>query len=329
MKRYDVVIVGGAAVGSAAAYFLAADAALRRLAARAGAGLRLPALRHHAVGGVDAAPVLHAGEHPHVDVRQRLRRARSRHGWPWTARRPTWRWHEGGYLFLASARGLDTLQRQPSHAARAGRRGGAARPRGAARAFPLAAHRRPGRRRRWAMRGEGWLDAYSLMMALRRKAVSLGAHVPAGARGAAAAQRRGACRRVRAGRRHAQSPAARSSTPPAPAPPRWHAAPASNCRCSRASAACSTCAARRARPAARWSSTRAACTSAPKARAGCAAWRRPKHEDPPCEDFEVTACAVRRHHLAGAGGARRRLRGTARASAPGPATTTSTCSTTT
>ena len=97
-------------------------------------------------------------------------------------------WHEGGYLFLAGDAGLATLQ--ANHRLQ--------RELGADVALLDAAQLQ--QRFAWlrtdglaggalGLSGEGWLDAYALMRALKRKAMSLGAVVPPGARAALAAQR--------------------------------------------------------------------------------------------------------------------------------------------
>lgn len=173
MERHDVVIVGGAAVGSAAAYFLASapafdgsvlvleqDASYQRCATT----LSVASVRHQfstpenirmSMFGSDfirQAPLQLAvdGEAPHLA------------------------WHEGGYLFLASAAGLDTL--------RANHRTQRALGAEVQLLDAEALHARFGWLRvhdlagaSLGLRGEGWLDAYALMMALRRKAISLGA----------------------------------------------------------------------------------------------------------------------------------------------------------
>ncbi|MFG1359363.1 NAD(P)/FAD-dependent oxidoreductase [Xanthobacter pseudotagetidis] len=170
---YDVVIVGGAATGSSVAYHLAADPAFtgRVLVleqdpsyARAASALSAASIRQQystainvevSLFGIDflrAAPELLAvdGERPALSL------------------------HEGGYLFLASAEGRSALA--AGHAVQ--------RAHGADIAFlepdALAA------RFSWldgsgiaagclGLSGEGWFDGWSLFMALRRKARSLGA----------------------------------------------------------------------------------------------------------------------------------------------------------
>ena len=172
MERHDVVIVGGAAVGRAAAYFLASapafdgsvlvleqDASYQRCATT----LSVASVRHQfstpenirmSMFGSDfirQAPLQLAvdGEAPHLA------------------------WHEGGYLFLASAAGLDTL--------RANHRTQRALGAEVQLLNAEALHARFGWLRvhdlagaSLGLRGEGWLDAYALMRAFRRKAQSLG-----------------------------------------------------------------------------------------------------------------------------------------------------------
>ncbi|MEP9350547.1 FAD-binding oxidoreductase [Xanthobacter sp. KR7-225] len=175
---YDVVIIGGAATGSSVAYHLAADPAFggRVLVleqdpsyARAASALSAASIRQQYSSAINvqislfgirflrAAPDLLAvdGDRPALSL------------------------HEGGYLFLASAEGRAALE--------AGHR--VQRAHGADIAFlePEAlAARFP-----WldgsgiaagclGLSGEGWFDGWSLFMALRRKARSLGVDYRAG-----------------------------------------------------------------------------------------------------------------------------------------------------
>ena len=173
MERHDVVIVGGAAVGSAAAYFLASapgfggsvlvleqDSSYQRCAtARSVASVRhqfsTPENIRMSMFGSEF--IAEAGTRLAVD-----------------GEAPELGWHEGGYLFLASAAGLATLQANHRTQRELGAR---------VQLLDPAALRE---RFDWlriddlagaslGLRGEGWLDAYALMMALRRKAVALGA----------------------------------------------------------------------------------------------------------------------------------------------------------
>ena len=173
MGHFDVVIVGGAAVGSAAAYFLAAepgfDGTLLVLEQDFGyrhcaTTLSVASIRHQfslpenirmSMFGSDF--IAHAGEALAVD-----------------GEAPQLGFCEGAYLFLASAAGWATLQANHRTQRELG-----------ADVLLLDAQ---GLRERFAwlrtgdlaggslgLSGEGWLDPYGLLMALRRKAVALGA----------------------------------------------------------------------------------------------------------------------------------------------------------
>jgi len=172
MDRYDVVIVGGAAVGGAAACFLAAhpqfDGRLLVLE-------QDPSYQHCATAR-SVASVRHQFSTPEnirmsmfgseffADAGTRL---------AVDGQAPDLGWREAGYLFLASEAGLPVLQ--ANH--RTQRAEGAA-----VQLLDACALRE---RFDWlrcddlaggslGLRGEGWLDAYSLMTALRRKAQSQG-----------------------------------------------------------------------------------------------------------------------------------------------------------
>ena len=173
MEHYDVVIVGGAAMGSAAAYFLASAPAFDgRLLV-----LEQDFSYQRCATTLSVASVRHQFSTPE-NIRM------SMFGTDFIRQAPTLlmvdgeapdlAWREGGYLFLASAAGLDTLH--ANH--RTQRELGAA----VQLLDPKALRARFG----WlqvdnlagaslGLRGEGWLDAYGMMMALRRKAISLGA----------------------------------------------------------------------------------------------------------------------------------------------------------
>lgn len=173
MEHYEVVIVGGAAVGSAAAYFLASAPAFdgRLLVLEQDFGYQRCATT------LSAASVRHQFSTPE-NIRMSMfgsdfiRQAPALLAVDGDA--PDLAWREGGYLFLASAAGLDTLR--ANH--RTQRELGAE----VQLLEPEALHRRFGWLRvddlaggSLGHRGEGWLDAYGLMMALRRKAIALGA----------------------------------------------------------------------------------------------------------------------------------------------------------
>jgi len=172
VSGYDVVIVGGAAHGASAAYHLAADPAFsgrillvekdptlaHAATALSGGGIRqqfsTPANVSLSLYGIDflrrAGDLLAVeGERPDVGL------------------------VEGGYLFLATAAGAETLRR--NHALQTGLGADIVHLDGAALAarFPwlstdgLAAGC-------FGQTGEGWFDGYGLAQALRRKAKALG-----------------------------------------------------------------------------------------------------------------------------------------------------------
>ena len=173
MEHYEVVIVGGAAVGSAAAYFLASAPAFDgRLLV-----LEQDFSYQRCATTLSVASVRHQFSTPE-NIRMSMfgsdfiRQAPTQLAVDGDA--PDLAWREGGYLFLASAAGMDTLR--ANHRTQ--------RELGAEMQLlePEALRARFG----WlqvddlagaslGLRGEGWLDAYALMMALRKKAISLGA----------------------------------------------------------------------------------------------------------------------------------------------------------
>ena len=146
MKRYDVVIVGGAAVGSAAAYFLAAeprfDGTLLVLEQdfgyqRCATTLSVASIRHQ-FSTPENIRMSMFGTAFVRDVAARLAVDDAL---------PDVGFHEGGYLFLASPGGLDTLRANHRIQRELGADVGLYDPRRAATALSLAAHRRSGRRR--------------------------------------------------------------------------------------------------------------------------------------------------------------------------------------
>ena len=173
METYDVVIAGGAAMGSSLAYHLAADSGFggRVLVvekdftyARAATSLSLSSIRQQFSCAVNirvglagmaflkAAKDLLAvdGEGPDLPL------------------------VENGYLYLASAAGADTLRANHATQAAEGADIALLTPEETHARFPfldiegvaLAS---------LGLSGEGWFDSYSLLQAFRRKAVSLGA----------------------------------------------------------------------------------------------------------------------------------------------------------
>lgn len=169
-ETFDVVVVGGAVIGSAAAYFLTAGTGLRVLLLE-----RDPSYSQCATGR-SLASIRHQ-----FSVAENIRM--SRFGTEFLRRPealavdgevPAIGFREDGYLFLASAAGREQLAR--NHALQ--------RAEGADIAWldqPALAARFP-----WlatedlaagtlGLSGEGWIDAHALMHGLRRKALAQGA----------------------------------------------------------------------------------------------------------------------------------------------------------
>ncbi len=173
MERVDVVIVGGAAVGSAAAYFLAAapgfngsvlvleqDLAYRQCATT----LSVASIRHQ----------FSLAENIRMSMFASAFIARSGELLAVGGAVPQLDWRHGGYLFLARDGDMAMLRANHRTQLELG-----------AEVLLMNAQQL---RERYAwlrtddladgtlgLSGEGWLDAYSLLMALRRKATSLGA----------------------------------------------------------------------------------------------------------------------------------------------------------
>jgi glycine/D-amino acid oxidase-like deaminating enzyme len=173
MDRYDVVIVGGAAVGSAAAYFLSAHPQFQgRLLVleqdfsyqRCATSLSVASVRHQfstpeniRMSMFGSEFIARLGEHLAV-----------------AGEVPDVAWREAGYLFLATAAGLAQLQANHHTQRELGAMVQLLDPVALRRRFPwLRCDDLAGAS--LGLRGEGWLDAYALLMALRRKAQSLGA----------------------------------------------------------------------------------------------------------------------------------------------------------
>jgi FAD-dependent oxidoreductase domain-containing protein 1 len=177
MESADVVIVGGAVIGSAAAYFLAAAPAFdgRVLVIE-----RDPSYRHCATAR-SLASIRHQ-----FSVAENVRI--SRFGTEFLCRPeqlevdgdvPAIGLREAGYLFLATPAGRDVLARNHALQRAEGADIAWLEQHALAARFPwlasddLAAGT-------LGESGEGWLDAHALMHGLRRKAVALGARVMTG-----------------------------------------------------------------------------------------------------------------------------------------------------
>ena len=173
MEHYEVVIVGGAAVGSAAAYFLASAPAFdgRLLVLEQDFGYQRCAT------ALSVASVRHQFSTPENICMSMfgtdfIRQAPTQLAVDGDA--PDLAWREGGYLFLASAAGLDTLHANHRTQRALGAEVQLLEPEALRECFGwLQVDDLAGAS--IGLRGEGWLDAYGLMMALRRKAMALGA----------------------------------------------------------------------------------------------------------------------------------------------------------
>ena len=172
MERFAVVIVGGAAVGSAAAYFLSAHAGFRGSVlvlepdptyTWCATTRSLASIRHQfsTPGNIRMSQfasdfIRHIGDHLAVD-----RVA------------PEVGFRETGYLFLAAAPGLATLQSNHAVQRAWGVDVALLTPDALAQRFPwLRVDDLAGAS--LGLSGEGWLDAHSLMQAFRRKAQAQG-----------------------------------------------------------------------------------------------------------------------------------------------------------
>ncbi len=172
MQSTDVVIVGGAAIGSAAAYFLAAQLDFKGTVrvleqdfsyARSATALSAASIRHQfstpeniRMSQFGTQFIRQIADYLAVDGEV-----------------PEVGFHEGGYLFLASEAGQGVLQ--ANHSVQ----------RGLGVDVALLTPAQLQARFAWlsvqglsagslGLSGEGWLDAYGLMQGFRRKAISLG-----------------------------------------------------------------------------------------------------------------------------------------------------------
>ena len=173
MKYVDVVIVGGAVVGSAAAYFLRAQTGFKgsvlvvekdftyehSATARSAASIR------HQFSTPENIRMSQFGSHFIQNIGDYL---------AVDGEVPDLGFHEGGYLFLATPAGRDVLEANHRVQRSLGVDVALLAPAQLQVRFPwlntsdLSAGS-------LGLSGEGWLDAFGLMQAFRRKAVSLGA----------------------------------------------------------------------------------------------------------------------------------------------------------
>ena len=172
VESFDVVIVGGAAIGSAAAYFLAAnpdfDGSILVLEQdfsyqRCATTLSAASIRHQfsTPGNIRMSQfgtdfIRSIGENLAVEDEA-----------------PEVGFIEAGYLFLATAAGAEVLQ--ANHRVQTGLGADIAllSAQALATRFPWL-HTGDLAGGTYGLSGEGWLDAYALLQAFRRKAISLG-----------------------------------------------------------------------------------------------------------------------------------------------------------
>lgn len=172
-ETYDVVIAGGAAAGSAAAYFLTANPDFN--------GTVLVVEKdftyQRCATTLSAASIRHQFSTPE-NIRmsqfgtQFLRdfgRALAVDG-----TQPDAAFHESGYLFLATPAGLDVLRENHATQAALGVEAALLDPAELARRYPWL-HTDDLAAGSLGLSGEGWLDAYGLLQGLRKKAIAQGA----------------------------------------------------------------------------------------------------------------------------------------------------------
>lgn len=172
-QHFDVVIAGGAAIGSATAYFLTADAGF---AGRVAIIEPDPSYRFSATA-LSAASIRHqfsTAENIQMSLfgTEFLRHFNEQMTVDGDCPDPAF--HEGGYLFLATEAGLAVLQENQALQTRLGAD------------IALLTPAELGTRYPWlnvsdlaggslGVHGEGWLDAYGMMQGMRRKAIAQGA----------------------------------------------------------------------------------------------------------------------------------------------------------
>ena len=172
MKYVDVLIVGGAGVGSAAAYFLSAQTGFKGsvlvvekdFTYKQSATARSAASIRHQFSTPENIRMSQFGTHFIQNISDYL---------VVDGEVPDVGFHEGGYLFLATPAGRDVLEANHRVQRRLGVDVALLAPVQLQARFPWLATQDLGAGS-LGLSGEGWLDAYGLMQAFRRKAVSLG-----------------------------------------------------------------------------------------------------------------------------------------------------------
>ncbi|MFV0282565.1 MAG: NAD(P)/FAD-dependent oxidoreductase [Castellaniella sp.] len=172
-QHFNVVIAGGAAIGSATAYFLTADPGFRGTVTV----IEPDPTYQFSATALSAASIRHqfsTAENIQMSLfgTEFLRGFKNRMGVDGDCPDPAF--HEGGYLFLATEKGLETLTRNQALQSSLGADIALLDRAQLARRFPwlaiddLAAGA-------LGLSGEGWLDAYGMMQGMRRKAIEQGA----------------------------------------------------------------------------------------------------------------------------------------------------------
>ncbi|MFT0533891.1 NAD(P)/FAD-dependent oxidoreductase [Castellaniella hirudinis] len=171
--HFDVVIAGGAAIGSATAYFLTAEAGFSGSVAV----IEADASYQHSATALSAASIRHQFSTPEniamsLFGTQFLRQFSQRMTVDGDCPDPAF--HEGGYLFLASGAGLDILRDNHRLQSSLGADIALLTPAQLQTRYPWlnTADLAGGA---LGLSGEGWLDAYGMMQGMRRKAIAQGA----------------------------------------------------------------------------------------------------------------------------------------------------------
>ncbi|MGB6007306.1 NAD(P)/FAD-dependent oxidoreductase [Castellaniella sp.] len=172
-QHFDVVIAGGAAIGSATAYFLTAAPDFTGSVAV----IEADSSYRHSATALSAASIRHQFSTPE-NIRMSLFGTQFLRQFKQVMTVdgdcPDLAFHEGGYLFLATAPGLATLRQNHAMQSSLGADIALLDPAQLKSRYP------------WlntddlaggalGLSGEGWLDAYGMMQGMRRKALSQGA----------------------------------------------------------------------------------------------------------------------------------------------------------
>lgn len=171
--RYDVVIVGGAAIGSAAAYFLTADKGFN---GRVLVIEQDPSYQHCATA-LSAASIRHQFSTPENVQMSLFGSSFLRHFGELLAvdgQQPDAAFHERGYLFLATAAGVPVLEANHATQRQQGADVTLLEPGALSRRYPWL-NTADIAQASLGLSGEGWLDAYGMMQGLRRKSIAQGA----------------------------------------------------------------------------------------------------------------------------------------------------------